>query len=81
MKNKFLFLGNEAFEKNKIVGIFNLDSTTSSSHTRKYLSVAEKEKKIVHMYEGLPKSFILCENEKIYLAQPSTAVLAKRWET
>ena len=82
----YLHLGQEiTVTKEDIVGIFDLDTTTVSKHTRNYLKKAEEEGKIVNVSEELPKSFILCNKAKkgkldriIYLSQISTATLLKR---
>ena len=64
-----------------IIGIFDLDNTTISARTRKYLNRAEKEGRVILVAEDLPKSFIVTEEEgeqKIYLSQLSTQTLLKR---
>ena len=66
-----------------IIGIFDLDNTTGSHITRKFLSQAEKNGRIVNVSDELPKSFVVCnENNdtKIYLSQLSTQTLLKRGE-
>ena len=67
-----------------VVGIFDLDNTTSSYITRDLLSKAEKEGRVETVTQELPKSFVLCsENGKsrIYLSQLSSQTLLKRGET
>ena len=80
----YLHLGqNVVVPEAAIIGIFDLDNTTGSHITRRFLSNAEKEGKIVSVSDELPKSFIVC-NEKdktdIYLSQLSTQTLMKRGE-
>ena len=60
-----------------IIGIFDLDNTTGSHITRKFLSEAEKKGRVVSVSDELPNSFIIC-NETIYLSQLSTQTLMKR---
>ena len=64
-----------------IVAIFDLDITSQSHLTRKFLREAEKAGNIENAAEDLPKSFVVC-NEKnrnvVYLSQMATATLAKR---
>lgn len=79
----FLHLGNATVIKtDDIIGIFDLDNTTVSKATRDYLSKAEKAKRVFTVSYELPKSFIVCENEKgqvtVYICQLSTATLLKR---
>jgi len=43
-----------------IIGIFDLDNTTSSRITRKYLSDAEKAGRVINVSNELPNSFVVC---------------------
>ena len=61
-----------------IVGIFDLDITSQSHLTRKYLSMAEKAGQVVNAAEDIPKSFVVCTDETVILTQPNTAILARR---
>lgn len=66
-----------------IVGIFDLDITSQSHITRKYLTAAEKAGQVVNAAEDIPKSFIVCEvgrEKKIYLSQMASSTLLKRAE-
>ena len=46
----YLHLGqNTVISTNDIIGVFDLDNTTVSRHTRNYLSKAEKERKVVNV--------------------------------
>ena len=78
----YLHLGNETVIKEKdVVGIFDLDSTTVSKHTRKFLEVAEKQKKVVNVSFELPKSFVIVgkkKKNKVYISQLSSSTLYKR---
>lgn len=81
----FLHLGQYTVVKtDEIVGIFDIDNTTVSKHTRKYLSEEEKMGKVVNVSSELPKSFVVCNkngNEKVYISQLSPATLIKRFST
>lgn len=75
----YLYLGGEAAVENReIVGIFDLDNTSWSPHTRKYLSLAEKSGRLKNAAEDIPKSFVVCDDETVILTQPNTAILVKR---
>ncbi len=78
----YLHLGNETVIKtDDIIGIFDLDTSTVSKHTRDYLSKCEKNKEAVTVSFELPKSFILCDNgkeQKIYICQLSSKTVQKR---
>ena len=66
----YLHLGQECIIRTKeILGIFDLDSSTLSKHTRDYLARAEKEGRVVNVTAELPKSFIVTtgENAKVYI--------------
>lgn len=74
----YLYLGGEsAVKTEKIIGIFDMDTSTVNKATRDYLSKAEKEKRIVYVNYELPKSFVVCE-DKIYVCPFNTATLLKR---
>lgn len=67
----------------EIVAIFDLDITSQSHLTRKYLSMAEKSGQVVNASEDIPKSFVVCERDgrrTLYLSQMSSATLLKRAE-
>lgn len=78
----YIHLGNEMVVSEKdIVGIFDLETTTISKHTRKFLEVSEKQKQVINVSYELPKSFIITNknNEnKVYISQISTSTLQKR---
>lgn len=78
----YVHLGVDSVVKeDDIIGIFDLDSTTVSKHTRKFLNEAEKQKKVVNVSFELPKSFVLCGEKKntlVYISQLSSSTLYKR---
>ena len=78
----YLHLGGEyVVIEEEVIGIFDLDTSTVSKHTRNFLNKKEKEKKVINVSFELPKSFILVgdkQNEKIYISQISSATLNKR---
>lgn len=81
----YLHLGQSVVVQQKdILGIFDLDNTTSSFRTRKFLEQAEREGRTVTVTDDLPKSFVVCQesNHKavIYLSQLSAATLRGRAE-
>ena len=46
-----------------IVGVFDLDNTSSSRLTRAFLEGAERAGRVVNASGDLPKSFVLCRPE------------------
>lgn len=64
-----------------VVGIFDIEITSQSRLTRRFLEDAEKSGSVVNIGQELPKSFAVCvENGKttVYISQISTATLLKR---
>lgn len=78
----YVHLGVDSVVKeDDIIGIFDLDSTTVSKHTRKFLNEAEKQKQVINVSFELPKSFILCGEKgktKVFISQLSSSTLYKR---
>lgn len=77
----YLNIGNDmAMREQTIIGIFDLDNTTTSKRTREFLNQAEKEGFIVPC-DDLPKSFILTDEynmQRIFLTSLSASTLEKR---
>ena len=76
---------NKNIREKNIIGIFDIESTTVSDVTKRYLSDAEKRGEVESAAgEELPKSFILYfdknEEFKICFSQLSTASLDGRIE-
>ena len=80
----FLHLGQDIVVRfSDIVGIFDMDNTTISKNTRNFLSRSERRREVINVSYELPKSFILCnENKKnkVYISQISSSTLQKRAE-
>ena len=81
----YLHLGqNVVVPEAEVIGIFDLDNTTGSFITRKFLSDAERAGRVVNISEELPRSFIIVNgNDKeftVYLSQLSPQTLNKRSE-
>ena len=79
---KYLHLGKEtSIEIKNIVGIFDMDTSTVSKHTRSFLNDCEKENRIVNVSYELPKSYILYDfagEYSVYLSPLNTATLLGR---
>lgn len=77
----YISLGNGKFAANTdIIGIFDLDITSQSHLTRKYLNAAEKAGKVINASEDIPKSFLVTKEGNVYISQPATATLIRRIE-
>ncbi len=85
MKALYLHLGqNTIVRSSSVLGVFDLDNSTSSHITRKFLSRMEKEGRVVNVSSDLPKSFVLCRESgdtRVYLSQLSSQTLLRRSET
>ena len=77
----YLSIGNDmAVRDRAVIGIFDLDNTSTSKRTREFLDRAEKEGQVVPCDE-LPKSFIVTVEYgflRVYLSSLSTQTLEKR---
>ena len=73
---------NRNIREKQILGIFDADSATVSSVTRKYLSDAEKKNAVEAANEELPKSFVVYFDRdgerKICFSQLSSTALLGR---
>ncbi len=67
-----------------VLGLFDLDNTTASPRTRKFLERAEREGRVISVGDDLPKSFVICQRGKeppvVYITQMATATLLRRAE-
>lgn len=73
--------GDMAVRDRSIIGIFDLDNTTTSRHTRRFLSEAEQHGVVIDVSGELPKSFVLTQElgmERVYLTQFNATALEKR---
>jgi len=79
----YLHLGNDiVVRKSEILAVFDLDNTSQSHLTRKYLSAAEKAGSVVNAAgDEIPKSFVVCAHDggqTVYLSQLNSSTLLKR---
>ncbi len=77
----YLSIGNDmAVRDSSVIGIFDMDNTSTSKRTREFLAKAEKEGLIVPC-DDLPKSYIVTAEYgliKIYLSSLTAYTLEKR---
>lgn len=72
--------GDFAVREKSIIGIFDLDNTSISPRTKKFLTMAEKEGQVVPC-DDLPKSFVLTAEyglDRVFLTPFTSATLEKR---
>ena len=74
----FIHLGeNTVITDDKIIGIFDMDTSTVNKATRDYLSKAEKTGRVEYVNFELPKSFIVTDS-KVHISPINTSTLNKR---
>ena len=79
----YLHIGqNVMLSDRRIIGIFDLDNTSTSKHTRAFLKQAEDDGVVISACEDIPKAFIVCDHPYhrriVYLSQLNTKTLEKR---
>lgn len=77
----YLSIGNDfAVRESSVIGIFDMDNTSTSKRTREFLSKAQKEGQIVSC-DDLPKSYVLTSEygmTRVYESTLESRTLAKR---
>lgn len=77
----YLSIGNDmAVRDTSIIGIFDMDNTSTSYRTRDFLKKAEDNGQVISC-DGLPKSFLLTTEygfHKVRLTELSPSTLEKR---
>ena len=77
----YLSIGNDmAVRESAIIGIFDMDNTSTSKRTREFLSKAEAEGQVVPC-DDLPKAFVLTAEyglSRVHLTSLSASTLEKR---
>ena len=77
----YLSIGNDmAVRSRSIIGIFDMDNTSTSKRTREFLAKAEKNGEVVPC-DDLPKSYVLTVEygmERVFLSGLSASTLEKR---
>ena len=80
----YIHIGNSQMLVSKnIIGIFDLERTTVSGDTRKYINQAAKRKEAVYCTEDFPRSFVVefdrkTLSERVYISRLSCQTLKKR---
>ena len=77
----YLSIGNDmAVREKSIIGIFDLDNTSTSKRTREFLAGAERDGQVVPC-DDLPKAFVVTAEygmDRVYLTSLSSSTLEKR---
>ncbi len=73
--------GDKAVDMADIVALFDMDNTTITARSRKFLTEAEKRGEIFDVSEDLPRTYILTNESgknKVYISSLSSQTLIKR---
>lgn len=79
----FLHIGqNVMLQSRRIIGIFDLDNTTTSRRTRAFLEAAQQEGVVVDVCDDIPRTFLVCDHpyhrQIVYLSQLNSQTLLRR---
>ncbi|MGN1121628.1 MAG: DUF370 domain-containing protein [Eubacteriales bacterium] len=69
--------------KEDVLGVFDLDTASTKTDTKRYLSAMEQAKRLENVANDIPKSFVVLSRgirEKVYMTSLSTATLYGRWK-
>lgn len=77
----YLSIGNDMSVRSEfVIGVFDLDNTTTSRRTREFLKQAEEEGQVVPC-DDLPRAFVLTAEyglTRVYLSGLTSATLERR---
>lgn len=79
----YVHLGRDYVLNDKdIIGIFNIETTTTSPRGREFLNYAQKNGAVVALSEELPQSYVLADAQvdTVYLSELSAAAMKRRTE-
>ncbi len=82
----YIHIGNNRYIRSEeLIGIFDIDTTSISRHTRRFLHSAEKRGAVESTTAELPRSFVVAVQaeekwsaQNVYLTQISTKALRSR---
>lgn len=78
----YLHLGqNYVIKTEEIIGIFDIENTSVSKNTVKFLNLKEKNKKIINTATDIPKSFVVVRKKEdifVYLSGLAPSTIIKR---
>ena len=77
---QYVHIGHDtAVRADDIVGVFDLDNTTTSRHTRAFLAREEQAGRVINLAPDIPVSFVVCagEHQCVYLSQYSPATIMR----
>ncbi len=87
MDRMLLHLGADVvIEEGEVVGIFDLDNSSTSKRTRAFLADAQRKGEVINVSIGeLPKSFVVCtvettrgRGQRVYISPIASSTLRRR---
>ncbi len=80
----YLHIGNgKLIPKSSIIGVFDLEITSQSKRTQKFLAKKEKANHVINVCDDIPRTFVVTRDgnrERVYISQISSQTLQKRCE-
>ena len=80
----YLHLGQDTvITYDEILGIFDLDTASTKTDTKRFLSKCESEGHLILVGYDIPKSFVLTTSgrkEHVYMTQLSVSSIEGRWK-
>lgn len=73
--------GDFSVRSDAVIGVFDLDNTSYSKWTRRFLTQAQQAGAVIEATDELPKSFLVTSEygqSRVYLTKYNAAVLQKR---
>ena len=79
----YLHIGNNVMlPERRVIGVFDLETTSQSKRTAEFLKRAEDEGVVLSECTDVPKSFLLCDHpyhrQLVWLSQLNTRTLQSR---
>lgn len=75
----YIHLGqNTVVRTSRIIGIFDTDSSTQNNITKQFLKKAQSEGRLYAVSDDIPKSFVVTDDNRVYMCQLSAAALKGR---
>ena len=77
--NPFINIGSgHIVSKDEVLGIFDLDASSTKTDTKRFLSKCESEGHLASAGFDLPKSFVLCTSEKMHICNFMCILTSKK---
>ncbi len=76
--------GTTVLSKSEVLGIFDLDNSSTKTDTKRYLASMEHAKHLEMVGNDIPKAFVVAakdtKRQKVYMTTLSSASLYGRWK-